>query len=341
MIPSGEKYSRGSHLVWQDVLLHNIAEVQEQAGETVLLRVPERIRERLNPRAQPRPFEPWGVELQYVADSTSLSLEISSTGESRVTVYQGDFLGPQTHVIDRERKILSISRHERMSLTSGIPDAWTYSPAVTRIALQGDPVRLHSVESGGHRPPRGEEVPAGRLLAYGTSITCGVGASFPHLGYAKKLARSWKAQLINLGTRGSAQCDLAMAEYMAERDDWDAGLLEISVNMLNNFSPQEFETKARIFLERLIVRQKPLICISVLPHFRDLSPSRDVAARYREVLLEVVNQLDGKSPVTFVDGTKLMTWSGLSADLLHPSDQGHAEIAENLFKLVPKPQTLL
>lgn len=341
MIIPAEKSSKSKPVVWRGLLLHNVAEIQDTADGLTLLRVPERVRRCLNSRAQPRAFESWGMELQYVADEGPLTLEISSIGESRISVFHGDFQAPQTWVIGRERTSLTLSRHERMDLTVGMTTEWTYPPSVTRIALQGDPVRLHGTESAAHRPPHEDELPAGRLIAYGTSITCGVGASFPHLGYAKIVADVWRASLINLGTRGSAYCDLAMAKYMEARDDWDAALLEISVNMLNTCSPREFETKAEKFLDCLLAKRKPLICISVLPHFRDLGSSPTSASHYRDALFRVVDKRKGDFPVTFVDGTNLMTLIGLSADLLHPSDRGHAEIAANILRLVPKPSSFL
>jgi len=335
MITTLSEQSQNRGVCWNNTLLHNVAEILPTNDGLRLLRVPDSVRVQLNERAQIRPFEPWGVELQCVVNSGQLLLEVSSAGQSRASVHHGDFLDPKTWIFGRERCLLTVESHERMKLVRDAGSDWDFLPQVARVAFHGDPIRLHRIESPDHRPPLNSEVPTQRLIAYGTSITCGVGSSFPHLSYAKRIAQAWGVQLINVGIRGSAHCDPAMADYIAERDDWQAGLLELSVNMLNIFTPREFEMRLRKFIGRLVSCRKPLVCISLLPHFRDLSQTSIAVAPYRESLRHIIEDLSDPA-VTFVDGTRLMSLTGLSSDLLHPSDVGHAEIARNFLRLVPR-----
>ncbi|MDS0300807.1 GDSL-type esterase/lipase family protein [Halogeometricum sp. S1BR25-6] len=141
----------------------------------------------------------------------------------------------------------------------------------------------------------------------------------------------------NLGCSGSAYCEPAMAEHIAARDDWDVATLSLSVNMANTggFPVEEFEARAEPFVNTVAAAHpdKPVACVTLFPYFDDVTESGDGehAEAYRETLRTVV----AKSPhqnLSVVEGPDLLPLTGLSADLLHPGDEGMRAIGEGLSR---------
>lgn len=317
-----------------DVEFHNVAELQAVEGADGLRpqRVPESIREGLNETARERVRLPSNVELRFVADGPATVTLSCPTGESEATVFYGPFQGRETFHLDDEPTEITVEPHERLASRLAAIDDTAFDPAVRRIRLRGhwDPIHYHGVE-GDVRPPRADELPDLQYLAYGTSITAGRAATAEHLKFAVWTARHLGADLQNLGTGGSAYCDPPMAEYVAAAD-WDLATLEISGNMVGNFTPDEFETRARHFVERVAEShpEAPVVAISVPTRHKDLDSDGATAEveAFRERLATVV--ADAPSNVHLVRGTDLLDLDGLSEDLVHPGDYGMATMARRL-----------
>jgi lysophospholipase L1-like esterase len=307
-----------------EISFHNVATLCESDEWEGLLiqRVPESVRTALNEGAQRRMRHPAGVELRFVPDGP-VDVTLSTQGHGgktsgKVHVFWGPFQTHETVDVGEEPT--------------------TIDPRVCRLRLPGEHrggyMCYHGVE-GAVRPPRPAELPDRRYLAYGTSITEGEAPLAEHLTYASQTATRLGADLLNLGSCGTAYCDPAMAEYIAERDDWDVATLALSVNMVGRFSVAEFRERATAMIETIAAAnpRKPVAVITIYTNGRDVCeghPEADECEAFREALRAVVagsphenvHLLEGP---TIIDGI-----AGLTPDLTHPGDDAMIRMGENL-----------
>ncbi|EMA59669.1 hypothetical protein C469_10116 [Halorubrum lipolyticum DSM 21995] len=307
-----------------------------------LLRVSEAVRSELNDGAQTRMPHPAGSEIRFVPEGPVRVTLSSEERESLVRPFWGDFQATgEEFVLGPEPKTVELSFPDRLSnLDSEATGDMRYAPEVCRLVLAGDHrgghIYYHDVE-GERRPPAADEVPQLRYLAYGTSITEGEAPTAEMQTYVNQAARRLGADPINLGSCGTAFCDSAMAEHIADRGDWDVATLSLSVNMVNRFTPDEFRERAAAMIETVAEANptKPVACITLFPHVREYKRDHEEAAlseTFREKLREAVAEC-GHENVHLVEGPDLLpTASGLTTDLVHPGDEAMIRIGENLAR---------
>ena len=321
------------------VSLHNVAETvpaEWTDGGDRLCRVPAAVGAGLNDDARERVRHPTGSEIRFVPERGEDEIEItlSAAEPAQIRAFWGPFQPWAPAEIGPTPRTLTLAVPDRLRELSGAEEAGRFDTRVCRILFERTPaVALHDVV-GDCRPPAPEELPDRRYLAYGTSITEGAAASAPHLNYVTHLARNLGYDALNFGCSGSAYCESAMADYIASRDDWDVATLAVSVNMANGgFSPREFRERAETFVNTIADAhpQKPIACVTLFPYFADVTETGDAehARGFREALRSVVSE-SPHSNLSLVEGTDLMSVSGLTSDLLHPGDEGMAAIGEAL-----------
>ena len=327
-------------MICNNVLLHNVDTPPAVEGGVLLQRAPEAVRREVNERAQGQLRLPAGVEVRYVSKGPA-TVRFRSEGQSWLWVFRGGYQADHPVLVGTEEIAFQPPHHPRLIDWPQPGFAGTsFSPDVVRLRAFGDPLIFCGAEGEGLRPPSAEEMPTRRYLAYGTSITQGVGAAGPHLTYAARCARLLDADLINLGCGGSALCDQAMTDYMAGRSDWDFATLEISVNMCNRgMAVEEFTRRAEYMVDRLSAAApaRPVVCMTMLPFFYDAPGVADLepeghqrAIDYRQALRDVAAGID-RPNIHLVEGPELLRDAqGLKDDLIHPGDVGMAEIAKNL-----------
>ncbi len=329
-------------MIYENVELHNVAEVHEVAGKegVRLQRVPESVRIHLNEGAQNRMLSPACAEIRFVSGLPA-RVVLSSEGKTKVVVFHGVFQVSDMLIISGEKQMVQIMRRPRLEQLD--PDFYrdmAFQPNVVRLMLAGDPVRFHGVEGDGVRPPKAEELPKLRYLAYGTSITHGGVATGPHLCYAAQTARRLGADLINLGVGGAAFCEKKLADYIADRDDWHIATLALSVNMVRGFSLEEFYERVSYMVNAVAGAdtKRAVACITLYPHFRDFGiPSADEddvgkAEAFRERLRKAVRDCPHPN-VHLIEGPDILTdVTGLTPDLIHPADNGMINMGENLAR---------
>ncbi|MGO4544186.1 SGNH/GDSL hydrolase family protein [Paenibacillus sp. 2TAB23] len=330
-------------MIYQNVELHNVAEVVSIPGKAgvLLQRLPKEVLVQVREAAQAEYKQSACCEIRFVNDWKPVKVTLSSCSDStRAYLYFGDFAAG-SYLIGKEPTTLEISVPspallplERVGRAAG-----TFAPQVWRLLFQGGEIHLIHVEGDRIRPPRKDELPSLRYLAYGTSITQGIAASHPALAYVKQVGWRLHADVINLGASGAAYCEPAIADYIADCDDWDIASLCVSANMLNQgVSAAHFEERAGDFVRRITDRHpsKPIVCIGLFPIFYDLGlcwPARNPAATADEyrAILQSITEDSVLSNVHYIDGRELLKSTyGLSHDLLHPGDHGMIEIGENL-----------
>ncbi len=336
-------------MIYQNLEFHNVAELTDAPGLNgkMLQRYPEAVRHKLNPRGRYVSGESTGCEIRFVTEAPNLRLHLSQirtdgAGELAFRVFKGDFevpalpftaIPPGGGVIT-----LSLTALERFN---GIrPDALHnhFSPDVWRIAFgRGATAVFCGLETFGVpvRPPKPEEKPRLRYLAYGSSIT------HSHLdGYPFVAARRLGAELCNLGLSGSCAAEGEIADFIAERDDWDILTLEIGINILN-ITPEEYEKRVEYMLSTIRKRHpgKPAAAITIFPTHASLLAEANDATRNFHAFNEIFRRLAARYQVTVIEGEEMLDEvTCLSGDVVHPGIFGHAvmglHLAEKLRPLV-------
>ena len=330
-------------MIYENVQLHNVAEVRRMPGRpgVRLQRVPEAIRRRLNDGAQMRMLQPDACEIRFLADGPSARVTLSSDGLTKVTCFFGLFDSRQRFVIGPEPTTIDIAMQDRLrQLDRRYWADMPFSPYVFRLIMGGaerDPIYFHGAEGENLRPPEPGDLPKLRYLAYGTSITHGFDAEGPHLTYVGQTARRLGADLYNLGVGGAAHCEGALADHMARHVDWDIASLALSVNM-QGFSLDEFRRRVSYMVNTVAGADttRPVACITLYPYHRDFGVEQGDATyggtpdEYRQSLRDAVAACPHPNAY-LVEGPEILTdMTGLTADLIHPGDNGMIEMGRNL-----------
>ncbi|WP_214628493.1 SGNH/GDSL hydrolase family protein [Paenibacillus agaridevorans] len=101
----------------------------------------------------------------------------------------------------------------------------------------------HGIDAFGHevRPPTSDELPKEAIIAYGSSITQGAGATVHSSSYIQQLGRRTGMDIMNKGLSGSCFCERGMANYLRRAEGWGTALLELGVNMRGRVPLDECE----------------------------------------------------------------------------------------------------
>jgi lysophospholipase L1-like esterase len=184
------------------------------------------------------------------------------------------------------------------------------------------------------RPPPPAEQPARRIVFYGTSITHGAGASSPHLTYPQMCSAHLHADAINLGLGGACHAEPQLANWIAGRDDWDAAVLALSVNMMG-FSDDDFSRRVHDFVHTVATAHpaNPVFAITLWPYRGDLPTfdgEGDKVQRFRQHLRDAVASCPTDNAYLLEGPDLLQRFDGLSTDLIHPGDAALVEMARRL-----------
>jgi len=326
------------------VQLHNFAgvELTEDGKGVWLYRLPKVVRNKLD-TTTPNGQERSGAqkmrfarqsEIRFVLGEgvkpSDVKLHLQATKGAQLTFFWGDVLAGTSKLGlgGKARPVTPMSHGLLDSLIEKFPRG-RFANRVCRVVIDGGEISLHGV-AGNVRPPKPEEL-APVMLSYGTSISEGAAASRGDLAWNALAARAVGYDLLNLGSSGTAFCEPAIADYMSGLD-WDLCVLEISVNMAGTgFATEQFKERAAYMIDKLATShpEAPIVCISLFPFGTgDIWKNPNTKA-YREALEEIV-RASGHENVYFVSGPDLLSFTGLSRDLLHPSDHGMIEISTKL-----------
>ena len=307
-----------------------------------LSRLPEALRRKVNPLAQLMALAAPGCELRFRIQSGTARLKLRAGTRPRpngvhpatIEVYQGVF---QTawHVVERKAKTIEIALPENLALLQEVSEreGLPYDASLTRVVLPWEvPVQLIALE-GDIEPPRQGDVPQQRMLSYGSSITHGALAMRPTGSWAWRLSDKLGVDRINLGFGGGAYIEPEMADYIAERADWDIATLELGINIVGAVTVQEFAERVAYFVPRVAQAHtdKWIFCVDLFRCAHDPANADKISA-FRQVVRRQVEDL-GLPRLVHVPGEAMLTsMSGLAADLVHPAPAGMEEIATNMAR---------
>ncbi|MFA9379424.1 MAG: GDSL-type esterase/lipase family protein [Acetanaerobacterium sp.] len=333
-------------MLYKNVELYNIAEIETTHDGVRLCRIPSELREKLHDRTQTAAYYGCATEIRFVLDSGNATLRLRRdraeglNGTGVAEVYYGAFQAPyqiNPCYITESGTDIVIPRPKNLALLREISarEKMPYSPDLVRVLLPYDAGNVLIDITGDVRPPQPDMVPRKRYLAYGSSITHGGSAVHPSGSYAMQTARQLGADLINLGFAGGARMDAEIARYIAGRSDWDFATLEMGVNVIGEWDAEAFQSRVDEFVGCIAAAHpdKWIFCTDLFLNdsYWTENERRDA---YKRIVREKVRQMN-RPKLVYVPGDRLLTrWQGLSSDLLHPSEEGFAEITRNFTDLI-------
>ena len=337
-------------MIHESIEFHNISHTTTVSGcpGVSLHRVPDSVRAELNEVAQDVALCPSHAEIRFITAAPVSKLTLYSGGHHEYAfVYCGDYLVGE-HCIEPNQS-LTIELVLPAGLRELDPGGFRRFPSkVWRVRLSGTH-RIHFVDldTGGHdvRPPLPSDMPARRWLAYGSSITQGFSASRLANPWTQLAATLLGYDLLNLGFGGSCHAEPAMADYIAGRDDWDLCTLELGINLLDKpLTDDEFRARVGYWLDRLHATRPKATVVVITPFLnqQDLVGKRSPKdlhslENFREILREEVAARPNRPNLRLIEGCEILNRAdGLSADLCHPSDFGHALMAANFNLLLTR-----
>jgi hypothetical protein len=215
----------------------------------------------------------------------------------------------------------------------------SFDANVWRVCFNRATAVFHGIDAFGHdiRPPAAAQKPAKRWLAYGSSITHG-----NLLSYIFHTARILGLDLMNKGLSGACQIEGAVADYLADAVEYEVATLELGVNMRDAFTPDEFEKRALYLIERLIGKNpgKPHFLTTIFPNFDDFREGgkETTGTRNDQAFDEAIRGIHAKlrhPHLHLIEGREVLVHpGGLTQDLIHPGEFGHAEMGANLARFM-------
>ena len=330
-------------MIVNDVEFHNTGALEEVPGfgANGFMRIPVDVRNQLNERARFVGMDSVGCELRFVTSCPNVDVYFSYSKpefaeKAEIRIFKGNFLCSTLQVDQGTTQ--SIRLTEPPAFNNTTPEAINqggFASNVWRVCPgRGGTFVFHGVDAHGHdvRPPKPEEKPALKWLAYGSSITNSSLDGYPHFA-----ARLLKIDVQNKGLSGACHCEKAMADWLADTCEWDVISCEMGINMRGFYSPEQFKERVEYLLKTLTTRHpdKPIIAINVFPNCltkgyatKDTENENEIA--YNRIVREVAAAIGSKN-LHMIEGADILTeFTGLSGDLLHPSNFGHAIMGMNL-----------
>lgn len=327
-------------MLFKNIELHNVAELEKNKKGFSMLRVPKKIENGINDMAKERNRINTGVELRFKAIDDKILLTLQADEKNDISVpmiYYGNIQAgwqeSQKIICDKPTQIF-IKKPDNIEYLKRIADDFNHSfnPEVVRVIMPAKKCSIIDVK-GKCMPPSNEDVPQKKYLAYGSSITHGSLSVLSANSYAFKVAGHLNADLINLGYAGSAAMEACMADYIAERKDWSFATLEMGINVINNMEEKVFKDRVRYFISKIGSENplKPIVCIDMFYFSLDYENNKK-ADIYRKIVRQTVKEINLPN-VSYINGkTLLKNMNYVSADLIHPTIKGMDEISVNLTR---------
>lgn len=333
---------------YKNIEFHNVGELLEiEGGGVKLHRFPESVIKYLgsetNKRGRQVAKSSAGCEIRLVTKSSGIEIILEALNfRGRVVIYVGDFYH-SCHNLEKNRKVhLTLEKHERFQSANSEMLKGSYSPDLWRIqfdrANNFTGVLHHiSCKDFDFRAPNSEEKPSQKALFYGSSITNGAGATLYNNCFVEKTAKRLHIGALNKGMSGTCFIEKEMADYIVDELEWDFIVLELGINMRLTFSTEEFQKRAEYLLSRLIEKypNKKIFLIDIFPNYAT-NPNNEFRDRgiaeksFKEVIETLVKEFNHNNLHHFKGSDFLDSYTLLTEDVLHPSDDGHSSIAEVL-----------
>ncbi len=284
-------------------------------------------------------METTGCELRFNLKSPEAVVTLRMDARPAIAeLWHGPFMDRDWFTIGLEPTTIKTVWHKRPETVASIAGSrpLRHDPALYRILLPWRPQVTVLDIQGEFEPPRPDQSPATKYLAYGSSITHGNTSVRPSATYASRTAQRLGVDLINLGLGGGAHLEPEMADYIAGRDDWDFATLEMGVNIVSTVPVKEFAERVDYFVST-ISRSNPdrwVFCIDMFPLWVDFDQDPRLTRGYRKVVRDAVGRLN-LPRLAHLDGRRLLKdLSNLTGDVVHLAPAGMEEVSVNLARAI-------
>lgn len=331
---------RSSKMEFDNILFHNVEELEETEKGYLPRRIRREIREKISTGVQENIFAT-GMELRFTMPegSADIILRANMVPESAsLHIFFGSFQGgwdqSSKNIYETETRIhieypedRKMKTLRRITAEQHLP----FQPEVVRIVLPYVPCYYVRTE-GVTEVPKPEQLPQETYLAYGSSITHGSLGLIQPDSYVFRISQLLGTDYINLGFAGRALMEEEMAKYIISRKDWNFASVEMGVNALEIKKGiptlEAFEERIDKFTAVLAQDPRPIFATSIFG-FND-DPDQERAEKMRCIVRKYA-----ASRLTYTDGLQLLDNSCfISADLVHPSVQGQQQIAERWSRVM-------
>lgn len=323
---------------------HNVAELQDRGTLGLhLQRFPAGVRQhaRMNELGRLVMQKALGSEIRWVTPATRLRISLGALEEdNQAVVLLGDYALGHYRLPAGQVTHLLINRPAAFDyFVPAYFEGHRFSPEVWRVWLGQESTLFHGLETFGHevRPPRPEEKPRLRWLAFGSSFTMGGGAFNHFNNYVDLAARLLGVDTINLGLGGSCLVEPHVVDDLASRTDWDFCTLRIGCNMVGVVEPGEYRRRVAYLLDTLEAKHpgKPVVFIGLsatrVHLHRTIGLWQEHERAYAQINRELLAERSGRPHLHACTREELMPDARLvRADHLHPDDLGHFTIATHL-----------
>lgn len=338
-------------MIFEELEFHNVDHLSPAARLPGLRieRFPESMRHELgiygNWNARFRVSRAHGCEIRFVTEAPYFDVTLMAVEHDvDIIVYRGDMMHEKHTLRAGALTVLHVEHPPvyRQVDEDRLPRG-RFAPNVWRIQLgMNGYVHFCGLDTFGfaRRPPEAGEKPGVSWAAYGSSITCGSVTTLYSNSYIEQAALRLGWDVMNKGLSGSCMCEEAIAGYLAGLDV-QALSLEVGVNMRVPFEEEAFRARVRRLFEtvREKSRARRVYCIDIFANRAPILLDRQSGQYrheepFREIVRELVKETDD-SRFVHIDGRAIArNLTYLSTDLLHPSDQGHILMGQNLAEII-------
>ncbi|MDF9823852.1 hypothetical protein M2475_000131 [Breznakia sp. PF5-3] len=329
---------------YKDLDLHGVHDLVDIRGRMIMSRYPQRINTSINHEVA---YQMIGGEIRlYPLSDCCITIgSLFCWTQAKCLVFYGDYAAPEEIIFNKEVSIhvgpQKVFRTQTIQIPSVLHKPHRFHNQVIRIVLLGEGLYVKHI-FGKYRLPLPEEIPTQKMLVYGSSISQGCNATSPDLSYASILSRRLGFDLYNYALSGHAFCEREVCDFLVSSNTYQIIVYELSVNMLTNgYSVEEFKERVTYLLKQTLLNQPEanIYCVGILPFYGDYGIMKEgeellnTADEYRMAYRDLVTSF--ASPRLFYIGDQdLLRVENLSSDLLHPSNYGMIEIADNIYRCI-------
>jgi len=323
---------------FNNVYFHNIEQMEydQESKSYLLYRFDQKIRPMLGYRhlikGQEKCQLPVGSEIRFIYDGDSAIIQLFPFDDDiYVTCYIGDFEHSRVLLKKGIVNDVVIQKHNRfLKINVGNEKKRRFSSNLFRVLIE-DRSRIGFVSVTSDSKiclPTEIDMPKSTFLAYGSSITQGVGTFSNQNSYLQTFANLANVDVLNKGMSGCCLCEKEMVDYLMTIQ-CDYYLYELGANMRGVMDENEFERRVRYLFSMTSSTHpdKKIFVIDMLDFFNVQYKDYE-GAEYKErsILYSLVlNKIVHEYPniILFESSDLLKEFTCVSADMLHPSEYGH------------------
>ncbi len=313
-----------------NVYLHNLYASKTEAGYS-LHKFPTSLIKHLSAKGQPNAYTLFGSEIRFTIVS-KVTVEVYTPNTAQILIYYGDYQG-EFHTFSGSYTFQIEPKFDEEGLKR-LSQYHRFEPNLVRIILKENMI-VRSIE-GEYVFPDISKFPKQKYLAYGTSITQGRNGFTPDLNYPGIVSEALGYECYNYGMSGSAYIEQALVDFMCE-NTYDLITLELSVNLLGDgYDVSIFKDRLSYLLQKIAQTQPhaTVIGITILDNWRKLGFDQNRGTQKDVILYRNAFKSIMKDYPQFIllEGESMLEFHHLSADLIHPSQYGMIELANQILK---------